>query len=277
VDCPTYSSRAIRRHRPGRASRRELGSDAHAFPQTDVAVANHAESGETLKSFITELRLAKVLSQMKKGDYLSSSFGHNDSKASWPQTTWRRAPLQGVPEGVHRRGGLRGPLRCWSIRCSAAVRCQRQDSQFARQLSRGRAGGGEGGGSGVHQSHRDERGFYEALGPDRAPLAFAGSGPTATPAPRQLRAYELAKCIVQGIATKTRLARSSWTTSPASIRRNRPGGKLLPPGQSGRMTEAPRGTKPPTFPMNSASSSSSSVSMLPWSCPRPTRARTDLV
>ena len=51
-----------------------------------VAVANHAESGETLKSFMTGLRLDKVLSRIKPGDYLLVQFGHNDQKAQWPQT-----------------------------------------------------------------------------------------------------------------------------------------------------------------------------------------------
>jgi hypothetical protein len=40
------------------------------FFKPGVAIANHAESGETLKSFITGLRLDKILSQMKKGDDL---------------------------------------------------------------------------------------------------------------------------------------------------------------------------------------------------------------
>ncbi|MFZ9682178.1 MAG: rhamnogalacturonan acetylesterase, partial [Cephaloticoccus sp.] len=35
-----------------------------------VAIANHAESGETMKSFLSELLLAKVLSQVKAGDYV---------------------------------------------------------------------------------------------------------------------------------------------------------------------------------------------------------------
>ena len=51
-----------------------------------VAVANHAESGETLKSFVTELRLDKLLSQIRAGDWLLIQFGHNDQKANWPQT-----------------------------------------------------------------------------------------------------------------------------------------------------------------------------------------------
>jgi lysophospholipase L1-like esterase len=57
-----------------------------AFFKDTLAVANHATSGETMKSGITGLRLDKVLSQMKQGDYLLCQFGHNDEKASWPQT-----------------------------------------------------------------------------------------------------------------------------------------------------------------------------------------------
>lgn len=56
------------------------------FFKPGVAVANNAQSGETLKSFANALRLDKMLSQMKPGDYLFLQFAHNDSKASWPQT-----------------------------------------------------------------------------------------------------------------------------------------------------------------------------------------------
>jgi len=57
-----------------------------AMFDTAIAVANHAESGETLKSFLAELRLDKALSRMKAGDYLFIQFGHNDQKQQWPQT-----------------------------------------------------------------------------------------------------------------------------------------------------------------------------------------------
>ena len=56
------------------------------FFKPGVAVANNAQSGETLKSFMNALRLDKILSQMKPGDYLFMQFTHNDSKANWPQT-----------------------------------------------------------------------------------------------------------------------------------------------------------------------------------------------
>ncbi len=50
------------------------------FFKPDVAIANHAESGESLKSFIGERRLEKILSQIKAGDYLFIQFAHNDQK-----------------------------------------------------------------------------------------------------------------------------------------------------------------------------------------------------
>lgn len=56
------------------------------FFKPEVAVCNSAEGGETSKSFVTGLRMDKVLSQMKKGDFFLFQFGHNDSKTSWPQT-----------------------------------------------------------------------------------------------------------------------------------------------------------------------------------------------
>ena len=45
-----------------------------------VSIANNAESGETIKSFVGERRLAKVESTWKKGDYLLIQFAHNDMK-----------------------------------------------------------------------------------------------------------------------------------------------------------------------------------------------------
>ena len=62
------------------------GQELSAFFKPGVAVANNGQSGETMKSFMNALRLDKMLSQMKKGDYLFIQFIHNDSKASWPQT-----------------------------------------------------------------------------------------------------------------------------------------------------------------------------------------------
>jgi lysophospholipase L1-like esterase len=50
------------------------------FFSADVAVANHAESGESLKSSLAARRIEKILTTMKPGDFLFVQFGHNDMK-----------------------------------------------------------------------------------------------------------------------------------------------------------------------------------------------------
>ncbi|RYD35197.1 MAG: rhamnogalacturonan acetylesterase, partial [Verrucomicrobiaceae bacterium] len=51
------------------------------FFKPGVAVANHAESGESLGSSLSARRVAKVLAELKKGDYVFIQFGHNDMKS----------------------------------------------------------------------------------------------------------------------------------------------------------------------------------------------------
>ena len=51
------------------------------FFGTGVAISNQAESGETIKSFVGEKRLEKVMSTIKAGDSLLIQFGHNDQKS----------------------------------------------------------------------------------------------------------------------------------------------------------------------------------------------------
>ena len=50
----------------------------------EIAVSNHAESGLTARSFISSLRLNKILATLKKGDYVFVEFGHNDEKEKAP-------------------------------------------------------------------------------------------------------------------------------------------------------------------------------------------------
>ena len=94
----------------GSRAQRELGPDAAAHSlRADIAIANHAESGETLKSFVTELRLDKLLSTLKPGDWVMIQFGHNDQKVQWPQTyaeaaTTYRAWLRTYIAEIRRRG-----------------------------------------------------------------------------------------------------------------------------------------------------------------------------
>ena len=45
-----------------------------------VTINNYAESGLSATTFLAQLRLDKILSQLKKGDYVICEFGHNDEK-----------------------------------------------------------------------------------------------------------------------------------------------------------------------------------------------------
>ncbi len=49
-----------------------------------VAISNHAESGLATSSFIAQNRLDKIMSTLKKGDYVVVEFGHNDQKEKRP-------------------------------------------------------------------------------------------------------------------------------------------------------------------------------------------------
>lgn len=79
------------------------------FKPGKVSVANYAESGETLLAFKRELRLEKIWSLAKAGDYLFIEFGHNDQKEGVnhldPFTTYKETLIQWVNEarkrGIH--------------------------------------------------------------------------------------------------------------------------------------------------------------------------------
>ena len=50
------------------------------FFKPEIAIANHAESGESIRSSLGARRIDKVMSIIKPGDYLFIQFGHNDMK-----------------------------------------------------------------------------------------------------------------------------------------------------------------------------------------------------
>jgi len=177
------------------------------FFTPDVAIANHAESGETLKSFLTGLRLDKVLSQMKKGDYLFIEFGHNDMKENWPQTyvepfTTHKQYLKVFIAEARRRGAF-------PVLVTPMQRLNFDGLKIRNSLGEFPVS--------VRQTAREENvplidltkmsiALYEALGPEKAPLAFSGGKDVTHHS--AYGAYELAKCIVEGVlANKLDFAR----------------------------------------------------------------------
>lgn len=71
-----------------------------------VAIANYAESGETMKAFKHERRLEKVWSMAKPGDYLFIEFTHNDQKPGGnhldPFTTYKQTIKEWIGEARKR-------------------------------------------------------------------------------------------------------------------------------------------------------------------------------
>jgi lysophospholipase L1-like esterase len=164
------------------------------FFKPGVAVANNAQSGETMKSFMNALRLDKMLSQMKKGDYLFIQFIHNDSKASWPQTYVE-------PETTYK-----AYLKVYI----AEARLRGATPVLVTAMDRGARGTGAPthGHGGYPQAMREvaqeehvafidlysmSDTFYESAGADAGKILADGTHSTA------YGGYEFAKCIVMGI------------------------------------------------------------------------------
>ncbi|MDQ8185724.1 rhamnogalacturonan acetylesterase [Pelagicoccus sp. SDUM812002] len=170
------------------------------FFNDEVAVANHAESGETLKSFMTGLRLAKVLQEVDEGDYLFIQFTHNDQKEQWPQTyveagTTYKAYLEVLIAEARLRGAT--PVLVTSMQRrrfdseGKIVSTLGDYPQAMREVARSE-------GVALIDLEPMSVALYEALGPADAPKAFSNGGKDATHH-NNYGAYQLAKCVAQGI------------------------------------------------------------------------------
>ena len=175
----------------------------------NVAVANNAESGESLRSFSDARRLDKVLSTMKAGDYLFIQFGHNDQKEHGDGVgafTTYAADLKRFVAEARKRGGL--PVLVTPMnrrRFNEGGRIVNTLGDYPEA---------------VRRTAKEEnvplidlnamsKTLFEALGPQGTLKAFvhypAGTFPDQ---PHELKddthfnaygAYQLAKCIVEGI------------------------------------------------------------------------------
>jgi len=185
-------------HEPGAS----WGQMLPRFFKPVVAIANHAESGETLKSFIFGHRLTKLLLQLKAGDYLFIQFGHNDEKKQWPQTyveahTTYRAYLKAFIAEARLRHAT--PVLVTSMQrrvFDAQGRIRNTHGDYpavVREVAREED-------VALIDLERMSVAFYEALGPEKSPLAFSDGGKDITHHDNY-GAYELAKCVVQGIRT----------------------------------------------------------------------------
>lgn len=179
------------------------------FKPGKVAIANYAESGESLSSFLSERRFEKELSLMKPGDYAFVQFGHNDQKQRGPGVgafTSYKKDLKFFIAEVKRKGAI--PVLVTSM--------MRRSFDSAGKITQTLGDYPEA----VRQTAREEnvalidlnvmsKTMYEAWGPEESIKAFvyfeANEYPGRTQAVKDnthfspFGAYEIAKIMVKGI------------------------------------------------------------------------------
>ncbi|MBS1368790.1 MAG: rhamnogalacturonan acetylesterase [Lentisphaeria bacterium] len=179
-----------------------------AFFEAGTAVANHAESGLALNSFVRQKRLGKIISQMKKGDYVFIQFGHNDQKEkgenAGPFKSYKTRLAEFVDQ-VAARGGnpvLVTPMERRRFRKGKPITTLHDYAEAVRQVGKEKN-------IPVIDLHAMSLKLYGALGDEGSRKAFvfypAGSFPGQS---KELKdnthhsvygGYELARCVVEGI------------------------------------------------------------------------------
>lgn len=179
------------------------------FFKAGVAIANHAESGESLKSFIGEKRLPKVLETIRAGDYLFIQFAHNDQKPGASHvdafTTYQEY-LKRYIEEARKKGAI--PVLVTSMHrrdfddANKIVNTLGDYPEAMRQLAKAEN-------VALIDLNAMSKILFEALGPEGTLKAFvhfpAGTFPGQDAELKDnthftaYGAYELARCIVEGI------------------------------------------------------------------------------
>lgn len=155
-----------------------------------VALANHAESGESWKSSLGAGRVDKVWSAIKAGDYVFAQFGHNDMKDRAPDAL---ATYEGNVERFVDEARKRGatPVLVTSMERKAGVERDTLGDypKVVREVAARK-------GIALIDLHATSKVLYRALGADLGRAFQDGTHHNA------YGSYELARCIVEGIKAK---------------------------------------------------------------------------
>ena len=179
------------------------------FQPKKIAVANYAESGETLKAFKAEKRLEKIWSLAKSGDYLFIEFAHNDQKPGGnfldPFTSYKQTLKEWIAEARKRNiiPVLVTSMHRRTFDSSGHITNSLGDYPEAVRQT------GKEEGVAVIDLNAMSKILYEAWGPQKSIKAFVHFAANSFPnQPNELKdnthfstygAYQLAKCVVNGI------------------------------------------------------------------------------
>lgn len=167
------------------------------FFKPAVAVANYAESGETLADSLAGNRFKKVFSVMQPGDYLFVQFGHNDMKSKRSDALDRyKRDLIDVVKQARAKGGV--PVLITSMERKAGVERPTLSGypDAVREVARREQ-------CAVIDLNAMSLAFYKALGPKLDSAFVDGTHHD------DYGSYELAKCVVDGIE-QTRLPLAAY-------------------------------------------------------------------
>jgi lysophospholipase L1-like esterase len=180
-----------------------------AFFSNKIAIANYAESGETLRAFKGERRLEKLWSMSKPGDYIFIEFAHNDQKPGGnhldPFTTYKQTLKEWIGE-ARKRNMI--PVLVTSMNRRTFDSTGRITNSLGDYPEAMRQTGKEEQVP-VIDLNAMSKTLYEAWGPEPSKKAFVHFPANSFPnQPKELKddthfstygAYELAKCIAKGI------------------------------------------------------------------------------
>jgi len=166
------------------------------FFNDKVAIANNAESGESLRSSFGAKRLDKVLSVMRRGDYVLIQYGHNDEKEKGEGVgafTTYKASLKQFVEAARAKGGipiLITPMHRRTFDKSGKITNSHGDyPEAVRQAAKENN-------VPLIDLNAMSKDLYEALGPEGSGVLFKEGDGTHHD---NYGAYELARCIVAAI------------------------------------------------------------------------------
>ncbi len=172
------------------------GQTLTRFFDNRIAVANHAESGESLRSSFGAKRLEKVLSLLRKGDFVIIQFAHNDEKEKGDgvgaMTTFK-ASLKQYVEAIKAKGGI--PILVTPMHRRTFDKDGKITNSHGEYPDATRLAAKEEGVALIDLTNLSKD-FYEALGKERSVLAFAPGDGTHH---NNYGAYELARMIASDI------------------------------------------------------------------------------